>query len=78
MENRRQFKITAEVYAGQMATESFYETMVIDTPEAGANVAKAIEDYEKYGPYVPGPVQGVNNDPELIKQLGEKLRQNRM
>ena len=61
-----------------MATESFYETMVIDTPEAGANVAKAIEDYEKYGPYIPGPVQGVNNDPELIKQLGEKLRQNRM
>ena len=31
-----------------MATKSFYETMVIDTPEAGANVAKAIEDYEKY------------------------------
>lgn len=52
--------------------------MVIDTPEAGANVAKAIEDYEKYGPYIPGPVQGVNNDPELIKQLGKKLRQNRM
>lgn len=52
--------------------------MVIDTPEAGANVAKAIEDYEKHGPYIPGPVQGVNNDPELIKQLGEKLRQNRM
>lgn len=81
MENRRQFKITAEVYTGQrakMATESFYETMVIDTPEAGANVAKAIEDYEKYGPYIPGPVQGVNNDPELIRQLGEKLRQNRM
>lgn len=53
MENRRQFKITAEVYAGQrakMATESFYETMVIDTPEAGANLAKAIEHYEKYGP----------------------------
>ena len=52
--------------------------MIIDVPEAGANVAKAIEDYEKHGPYIPGPVQGVNNDPELIKQLGEKLRQNRV
>lgn len=31
-----------------MPLESFYETMVIDTPEAGANLAKAIEHYEKY------------------------------
>ena len=57
-----------------MATESFYETMVIDTPEAGTNLAKAIEDREKNGPYVPGPVQGVNNDPELIRKLRDALR----
>ena len=54
-----------------MATKSFYETMVIDTQEAGANLARAIEDYEKCGPYVPGPVQGVTEDPEdLDKFMG--------
>ena len=52
-----------------MATKSFYETMVIDTPEAGANLAKAIEDYEKYGPYVPGPVQGTTDDPEVLDKI---------
>ena len=61
----------------EMATKSFYEDMVIDTPEAAANLAKAIEDYEKNGPYIPGPVQGVNNDPELMRELGEKLRKDR-
>lgn len=29
-----------------MATKSFYETMVIDTPEAAVNLANAIDDYE--------------------------------
>ena len=52
-----------------MATESFYETMVIDTPEAGANLAKAIEHYEKYGPYIPGPVQGVTRDPKIMDRI---------
>ena len=72
MENRRQFKITAEVYTGQrakMATESFYETMVIDTPEAGANLAKAIEHYEKYGPYIPKKAQGITRDPEIMDKI---------
>ncbi len=52
-----------------MATESFYETMVIDTPEAGANLAKAIEHYEKYGPYIPKNVQGVTKDPEIMDRI---------
>ena len=72
MENRRQFKITAEVYTGQRAkmdTESFYETIVIDTPEAGANLAKAIEHYEKYGPYIPKKVQGITRDPEIMDKI---------
>ena len=60
-----------------MALESFYETMVIDTPEAAANLAKAIEDREKNGPYIPGPVQGVNNDPELIRKLRDALSRGR-
>ena len=54
-----------------MATKSFYETMVIDTPEAAANLAKAIDDYEQYGAYQPGPTQGVCTDPEVIKKIKE-------
>ena len=57
-----------------MALESFYETMVIDTPEAAANLAKAIEDREKNGPLVLGPVQGVDNDPEFIRELRDALQ----
>ena len=52
-----------------MATKSFYETMVIDTPEAAANLAEAIEDFEKNGPYVPGPTKGVTEDPEDLNQF---------
>lgn len=52
-----------------MATKSFYETMVIDTPEAAANLAEAIEDYEKYGPYIPGPTKGVTEDPEILDKI---------
>ena len=60
-----------------MATESFYETMVIDTPEAGANLAKAMEDRERDGPLVLGPVQGVDNDPDFIRELRDALRRGR-
>ena len=49
-----------------MATKSFYGTMVIDTPEAAANLAKAIEDYGKNGPYVPDPLQGITEDREEL------------
>ena len=52
-----------------MATKSFYETMVIDTPEAGANVAKAIEDHEKYGPYVPGETKGTTDDSKVLDKF---------
>ena len=43
--------------------------MVIDTPEAAANLAKAFEDYEKNGPYIPGPTQGVSEDPEDLNEF---------
>ena len=52
-----------------MATESFYETMVIDTPEAGANLAKAIEHYEKYGPYIPKYCSDITDDPEFLDKF---------
>lgn len=51
-----------------MATKSFYETMVIDTPEAAANLAKAIDDYEQYGAYQPGPTQGVCTVPKSSRR----------
>ena len=52
-----------------MATKSFYETMVIDTPEAAANLAKAFEDYEKNGPYIPGPTKGTTDDPVVLDKF---------
>lgn len=32
-----------------MATQSFYEDLILDTPEAVANMEKAIERYEREG-----------------------------
>lgn len=52
-----------------MTAKSFYETMVIDTPEAAANIAKAIEDYEKYGPYIPGETKGTTDDPKILDKF---------
>jgi len=36
-----------------MPIESFYEMLVIDTPEAAENLVKAFRIAEKRGPYVP-------------------------
>ena len=49
-----------------MSDNPFDVPLVIDTPEAGANLAKAIEHYEKYGPYIPENVKGVTRDPEIM------------
>ena len=54
-----------------MATKSFYETMIVDTPEAGANLSKAIEDCERNGPYVPARIQGTTDDPEVFRRIRE-------
>lgn len=54
-----------------MATKSFKQMMVIDTPEAAANLAKAIDDFEKNGSVDLGPVQGVCDDPEIFKIIRE-------
>ena len=34
-----------------MATQSFFEDLILDTPEAVANMEKAFEKYEKEGGY---------------------------
>ena len=35
----------------EMATQSFYEDLILDTPEAVANMEKAFDRYEKEGGY---------------------------
>lgn len=35
----------------EMATQSFYEGLILDTPEAVANMEKAFDKYEKEGGY---------------------------
>ncbi len=52
-----------------MSDNPFDVPLVIDTPEAGANLAKAIEHYEKYGPYIPENVQGVTRDSEIMDKI---------
>lgn len=34
-----------------MATQSFYEDLILDTPEAVTNMEKAFDKYEKEGGY---------------------------
>ena len=34
-----------------MATKSFYENLILDTPEAVANMERAFERYEREGGY---------------------------
>lgn len=52
-----------------MATKSFYQTMAIDTPEAGADLAKAFKRYDEHGPYIPGPTKGTTDNPEILEKL---------
>jgi len=46
-----------------MATSSFYEMMVIDTPEKARNLVKAFEAAEKRGP--------LTSDSNIFEQLEE-------
>lgn len=63
-----------------MATQSFYEDMIIDTPEAVRNLERAIELAEKRGPLKIVGAQGVEYDPVIIEKAlararAEKARQ---
>ena len=58
----------------QMATKSFYEDLILDTPEAVANMGKAFERYEREGGYkVKGQVV-LSTDKALLDRLLEKTR----
>jgi hypothetical protein len=67
-----------------MATKSFDEMMVIDTPEAAANLNKAYRDAVKRGPMVfEGKAlemlreseEYLKNNPNWLKDLAAKIRE---
>ena len=47
-----------------MATQSFYEDLVLRTPEAVRNLERAIELADKRGPLVLEGTKGISDDPE--------------
>lgn len=53
-----------------MATESFYEDMVIDTPEKAAKIEALFRDHIHYIPS--GSPSVPVDDPETIRRLIEK------
>ncbi len=57
---------------GHMATRSFYEDLILDTPEAVANIEKAFDRYEKEGGYkVKGQVR-LSTDFERFRRTRER------
>lgn len=59
----------------EMATRSFYEDLILDTPEAVANMEKAFEKYEKEGGYrVRGQLR-LSRNYELLDRVLQKVNQ---
>ena len=58
-----------------MATKSFYEDLVLDTPEAVANMEKAFEKYEREGGYKVKNEVVLSTDKDLLDRLLEKVKQ---
>lgn len=56
-----------------MATQSFYEDLVLDTPEAVANMEKAFEKYEKEGGYKVKNQVVLSTDYAPIQKLLERV-----
>ena len=61
-----------------MATESFYEDLILDTPEACANMEKAIDLAEERGDLViigaQKPIKDENQIRALIRSMGYDVR----
>ena len=57
-----------------MATKSFYQDLVLDTPEAVANLERAIDEADKRGPIDVSEAKGVTNDPEIARRIAEKYK----
>ena len=58
-----------------MATKSFYEDLILDTPEAVANMEKAFEKYEREGGYKVKNEVVLSTDKDLLDRLLEKVKQ---
>ena len=58
-----------------MATQSFYEDLILDTPEAVANMEKAFDRYEREGGYkVKGQLR-LSTNYELLDRLAKEVRE---
>ena len=58
-----------------MATQSFYEDLILDTPEAVANMQKAFDRYEREGGYkVTGELR-LSTNYELLDRLAKEVRE---
>lgn len=57
------------------ATKSFYEDLILDTPEAMANMEKAFEKYEREGGYKVRNQVVLSTDKTLLDKLLEKVNQ---
>lgn len=58
-----------------VATKSFYEDLILDTPEAVANMEKAFEKYEREGGYKVRNQVVLSTDKTLLDKLLEKVNQ---
>lgn len=56
-----------------MATQSFYEDLVLRTPEAVRNLERAIELADKRGPLVLEVTRGISDDPEYARRFVERV-----
>ncbi|MCL2031807.1 MAG: hypothetical protein FWH45_02775 [Methanomassiliicoccaceae archaeon] len=59
-----------------MPIESFYEMLVIDTPEKARKLVEAFEAAEQRGPYVPkhDVMKELEEDERIMKEILEKRR----
>ena len=55
-----------------MVTQSFFEDLVLRTPEAVANLEKAIDDADRRGPLKLKGAKGICHDPEVIRRFMEE------
>ena len=57
-----------------MATQSFYEDLILNTPETVANMEKAFDRYEREGGYkVKGELK-LSTNYELLDRLAKEVR----
>lgn len=58
-----------------MATQSFYEDLILNAPEAVANMEKAFDRYEREGGYkVKGELK-LSTNYELLDRLAKEIRE---